>query len=82
MFLKRVSLPFFFLHDSFKLQESAESLLRSALQGKGYTKGIQLQNCIAIIPGGNTKNELLNGDNQVSRPTNAFEICSPSITQY
>lgn len=57
----------------YAVQESAESLLRSALQGKGYTKGIQLQNCIAIIPGNpqTMKNDavvrqLLNGDNQVS----------------
>ncbi|XP_030371231.1 uncharacterized transmembrane protein DDB_G0289901 [Scaptodrosophila lebanonensis] len=32
-------------------QNSAESLLRSALQGKGYTKGLHMQNGIAMMPG-------------------------------
>lgn len=63
-----------------QLQESAESLLRSALQGKGYTKGIQLQNCIAIIPGTNIKNELINGDNQVSGPPQ-FKQYSQTFTE-
>ncbi|XP_075166826.1 uncharacterized protein LOC142238949 [Haematobia irritans] len=31
-------------------QNSAESLLRSALQGKGYTKGLHMHNGIALMP--------------------------------
>ncbi|XP_055857007.1 ichor [Episyrphus balteatus] len=31
-------------------QNSAESLLRSALQGKGYSKGLHLQNGITLLP--------------------------------
>ncbi|XP_061391920.1 putative uncharacterized protein DDB_G0286901 [Musca vetustissima] len=31
-------------------QNSAESLLRSALQGKGYTKGMHMHNGIALMP--------------------------------
>lgn len=31
-------------------QDSPESLLRSALQGKGYSKGLQLQNGITVLP--------------------------------
>ncbi|XP_059621111.1 uncharacterized protein LOC132264805 [Phlebotomus argentipes] len=34
-------------------QDSPESLLRSALQGKGYAKGLQVQNGITIIQAGN-----------------------------
>ncbi|XP_062565096.1 zinc finger protein sens-like [Armigeres subalbatus] len=39
--------------------ETPESLLRSALQGKGYTKGtaVQLQNGITVIPAGQIKEE-------------------------
>ncbi|XP_058825408.1 zinc finger protein sens [Topomyia yanbarensis] len=41
--------------------ETPESLLRSALQGKGYTKGaaVQLQNGITVIPAGQIKEEEL-----------------------
>ncbi|XP_058455051.1 zinc finger protein sens [Malaya genurostris] len=41
--------------------ETPESLLRSALQGKGYTKGaaVQLQNGITVIPAGQIKDEEL-----------------------
>ncbi|XP_037950888.1 transcription factor Sp1-like [Teleopsis dalmanni] len=31
-------------------QNSAESLLRSALQGKGYSKGLQMQNGLTLLP--------------------------------
>lgn len=36
------------------LQESPESLLRSALQGKGYAKTVHLQNGITVIPAQNS----------------------------
>uniref|UniRef100_A0A336MF83 CSON014546 protein n=1 Tax=Culicoides sonorensis TaxID=179676 RepID=A0A336MF83_CULSO len=36
-------------------QNSAESLLRSALQGKGYSKGMHLPNGVAVLP--NVKSE-------------------------
>lgn len=36
------------------MQESPESLLRSALQGKGYAKTVHLQNGITVIPAQNS----------------------------
>ncbi|XP_049303513.1 homeobox protein 5 [Bactrocera dorsalis] len=38
-------------------QNSAESLLRSALQGKGYSKGIHMQNGISLLPSSPTVKE-------------------------
>ncbi|XP_055923489.1 probable basic-leucine zipper transcription factor D [Eupeodes corollae] len=40
-------------------QNSAESLLRSALQGKGYSKGLHLQNGITLLPPSSVKDEEL-----------------------
>lgn len=49
----------YFIHLIF--QNTAESLLRSALQGKGYSKGIHLQNGITLLPSSspNVKDEEL-----------------------
>lgn len=61
------------------VQETPESLLRSALQGKGYTKG--MQNCIAVIPSINTiksdddlRRALFTNDAQVSDEPSSHSI--------
>ena len=66
-------------------QESPESLLRSALQGKGYAKTVHLQTpSIALIPSQNTVKQdeelrrvLFTNDHQV-RDYNFFNILSPT----
>lgn len=62
---------YFFYRNSNKTQETPESLLRSALQGKGYAKGIQ--NSVTVIPSinsikseGNLRRAIFSNDAQVN----------------